>query len=690
MVAYYQGSFNAGELSPRIDGQVTLERRAAGVGYLLNMIALKQGPIERRGATVYIAPTKHMGRRAEMLSFEYDISSAFQIECGHQYFRFFKERSHVMSGGVPYEVESPYIEDDLYDSEGVFRLGHKQVANVTFLVHGKYRPRTLARIADDNWSLTTLAFFDGPYDNINTTSTTLTPSGTSGSITMTASSVTGINRGQGFLPSDVDRLIRFRDSASKWTWMRITAVTSTTVVTATVVGPNLATTTGTTNWRLGVFCTTYGWPEVIAFHQGRVWLAGGTLFPDSVFASQSGGFSPTDLRFAETNAEGEVADDNAFRVDLFSDQVNRVAWMLSDHKGLLVGTATEEWVVSGTSVAVVVTPSNKSATPMSKVGAYPIPAVRADTGVIFTQRARRRLFDVVYNFEQDIQKPRDISVFADHLFCEGVRQVVYYQEPYNVLACVMDDGTMRFMTYYPDQNVFGASRIEISGVSDAEGSPTKVESVCVTISPDACRSEMVLICKRYVNGQVRRYVEYLEAGLGRSLEADKAVYLDCAKVHFGSPITTMTGLEHLEGEEVSFLLDGKASPKKVVSGGEVSFPEASNVVVGLPTRWAVETLRPEFPTESNQTSIQTIVRAHRAVVRVFRSLAMFVGFEDERDEYTFFSENPFGNATPLFSGDTAPIALPTRHTREGRIRFEHDGPFPMTIISLRLEGRANE
>ena len=54
----------------------------------------------------------------------------------------------------------------------------------------KSSARKLSRTGHTSWTLTEIDFTDGPYLSENTTSTTLTPSGTSGSINITASAST--------------------------------------------------------------------------------------------------------------------------------------------------------------------------------------------------------------------------------------------------------------------------------------------------------------------------------------------------------------------------------------------------------------------------------------------------------------------------------------------------------------------
>ena len=104
-----------------------------------------------------------------------------------------------------YTLDSPYAVADLDD------LHVTQSFDVMYLVHKNYAPRKLVRYGNDDWALQTVTFKDGPYLDVNSTTTTVTPGAITGSgITLTFSSTTGINNNQGFTSSDVGRTIRIK------------------------------------------------------------------------------------------------------------------------------------------------------------------------------------------------------------------------------------------------------------------------------------------------------------------------------------------------------------------------------------------------------------------------------------------------------------------------------------------------
>lgn len=80
-----------------------------------------------------------------------------------------------------HETITPYLTADL------FSLKFEQSADVMFITHPDYEPRKLSRTGHAEWSLDATDIQTGPFRDENTTlSKTITPSATTGSITLTA------------------------------------------------------------------------------------------------------------------------------------------------------------------------------------------------------------------------------------------------------------------------------------------------------------------------------------------------------------------------------------------------------------------------------------------------------------------------------------------------------------------------
>ena len=131
------------------------------------------------------------------------------------------------------------------------------------------------------------------------------------------------------------------------------------------------------------------------------------------------------------------------------------------------------------------------------------------------------------------------------------------------------------------------------------------ESLAVIPNLDDNRDELWLEVQRVVNNAYCRTVEWMDSGMPQAIpvtlgNADNleskrvqeahymrqnAVYLDAAVVFDKTNEddgTELSGLEHLEGKEVSLFADGVVFPSQVVYNGKITVPNnVSHLVVGL-------------------------------------------------------------------------------------------------------------
>lgn len=662
------------------------------------------------------------------------------------------------SGGTVaeiYEISSPYVEADL------FQIKYTQSADVLYLVHPSYAPRKLSRTAHTSWTLTAISFLDGPYLNTNTTTTTITPSAATGvGITLTASAITGINNDTGFQTTDVGRFIRVKEGAV-WGYALITAWTSTTVVTATVVN-TLTNTTAKLNWRLGVWSTTTGFPGTVTFHEDRLGFGGVTTYPQRIDLSKTGDYE----NFAPSATDGTVASDNAIGFSLNSNTVNAVRWMTSDEKGMLVGTVGGEWNVRPSSQGEALTPTNVTAKPTTQYGSEDAQPVQVGKASLYIQRAARKLREMNYFYDVDGFRATDLTILAEHISESGFKQIAYQKEPQTIIWCVREDGILVGMTYERNSDQLNAAwhRHTFGGVSDAAGSDTIVESVAVIPSADGTREDVWFIVKRYINGSTVRHIEYMTKLFDDSTEQRDAYFVD-AGLTYDAPIavsgatranpvvvtinshpfsngdnirfadilgmeelngntytvanktantveltnengvsgnvdgtafsayisggkarklvSTITGLNHLEGASISVLGDGAVQPNVTVSGGSITLSTAAATVqMGYGYNSDAQLLRLEAGA-ADGTALGKTRRVHRAGFLLHRTLGLKLGLNfDELNEVTFrTSSDPLTRAPSLFTGIISET-LQADYDFENQICWRQSQPLPGIVLAV--------
>lgn len=151
-------SFNSGELSPKIDQRIDVEKYRAGCRRLENMIPTKYGGAEKRPGFKYIDTSNANNDPVRMLPFIYSSTIAYKIEVGDYYFRFYYGDA-VLLNDFDEEViiSTPYSEDD------IFQLHFEQIADVMRIVHPSYHPMMLTRTSATSFCLYKIPFEDGPY-----------------------------------------------------------------------------------------------------------------------------------------------------------------------------------------------------------------------------------------------------------------------------------------------------------------------------------------------------------------------------------------------------------------------------------------------------------------------------------------------------------------------------------------------
>jgi len=97
----------------------------------------------------------------------------------------FGQGSQITQAGTAYGIASPYAGEDLFEVQTI------QSGDVMYLVHNEYAPQILTHYGDTNWTIEDVNLDRGPFMNENTSKgRTITPSDTTGDITLTAATDT--------------------------------------------------------------------------------------------------------------------------------------------------------------------------------------------------------------------------------------------------------------------------------------------------------------------------------------------------------------------------------------------------------------------------------------------------------------------------------------------------------------------
>ena len=362
-----------------------------------------------------------------------------------------------------------------------------------------------------------------------------------------------------------------------------------------------------------------------------------------------------------------------------SNQVNAIQY-LKAVRTLVVGTSGGEFTVSADGTDASITPTNVTIKRQSSFGSAGVDAIPAGNAVLFLQKAKRKIRELAYNFDSDGYVAPDLTILNDTVTKSGVNQMIFQQEPDSIIWCVRDDGVLAGLTYQRSENVVAWHRHIFGGVF---GSGIAVCESAASISGELTEDEFWVVVKRTINGATRRFVEILNVFDFDQTDNTSFNFLDSQLSYSGSAASTISGLDHLEGQTVSILADGATHPDKTVSSGSVTLDRSAlNVKVGLAYTSLLQTMRLNAGSQ-NGTSQGKTKRIYDITVRMFETIGVEVGPDLSNMERIPFrsSADLMDEGIPPFTGDKE-VEFRGNYETDGFIFVRQSQPLPFTILSL--------
>lgn len=729
VLSLLQTSFNGGELSARMEGRPDLQAYGISARKIRNMVVTVQGPLVKRSGKRWVADAKST-LRAELLTFVFNETQGYVIEAGPSYFRFFTNDAQVeASPGVPYEIGTPYLAGDLANVQGW------QSAEKLYLVDGRNPLQALVRTSATTFSIGPVELRNGPFkdQNIIETLTVQASAGSGAGITITASgpifkaghvgglleieakdfasipawepqvkvAVNDKRRSDGkvyraaALPasgsqrtgterpihdegSERDGTSAGQDYNSKdnggvlWEYLysragivRITGFTSATQVTATVLKtlPDEVVSGATDLWALGAFSNAEGWPDAISIRDERMWLGKG----NELFGGVVGDYED----FAARDGSGLPQADLGVRRRL--PRPERIRW-LSNDVSLLVGTSAAEYAVQPVNPALALAYNNVALPPQSSHGSDRVQPVTVGTATIFVAKGGRKLRAADFAFDRNRYLAPDVTVRAEHITRPRITRLAKQMEPEASVWALRSDGRLVCLTWSEDQNVRGFSVMETAGT---------VNSIACIPSPDGTQDQLWVTVTREIAGEARQTVERLLPLWQEGDEQASGCFLDCSLSYEGAPVTTISGLAHLNGQTVSVIADGAVHPDRVVTAGAITLQRPASVVhVGLPFLAFVESMRlqADVASGSGLTKPKRVVKLGLGLQETLGIRVRRPGGRNEEVQLRS-SVAPMNAPPPLFTGEKL-VGFPGTYDREARVVVESFQALPFTLNSL--------
>ena len=708
---YSQNNFINGEISKKASSRIDIKEYYQACDLVLNMLPIPQGGMTKRPGTRHkvaldnlanptLLPYSTVENNGWMVAIKPN-SADPTVTSPIQIFR----RDFAL-GSVPWPLDLTNL-TTLASNLEVDGFMFAQAGKLLFITHrsGAMKPFVIAKTGSaqfegfdiDNVPSTIISTLNKlmniPYLNVNVLSTTLTPSATTGSITLTSSP--GI-----FTADHVGSYFQLSDAGVTGVCL-VTAFTNVTTVTATVL-INFSSTATVTDWRESAWSNERGWPRAVTFYQQRI-VWGGTEFEPDVFKGSLvlNLFHMMEVRLQQDSSAdvsglnyfGSIAVTDPYAFQVAGSSPNVISW-LSASSVLEIGTTQGSYIASGNDEILGNTSVNiRQSTSYNGASVRP---TRIGEKTIFVSQGIRTF---KFNFENGSHISKDLNNLADHISTHGFdggvssaynlgfKQIVY-QESRNILWCLTNNNELVGVGLTKETEAIAWFRVTIGG--------TDVVINGMTIVKDALGplDSLYISVSRTINSSTVHHLEMIGDDFNHDIlentssnENDYPWFSDSAiRTVLGSTTATVTGFDHLEGETLKVLVDNVIHADLVVSGGEITLSEAKPsgtiIIAGLQYVSKIRTVDLEVGGDFG-TSQGVFSKVDRIMVNLYKSLGGKYGIENADN----FDDIEYSDNTVPFTGKKR-INISSIPTKEMKVEIQHDTPVPFTLLGIAFRGVA--
>lgn len=573
-----------------------------------------------------------------------------------------------------YEITTPYLAADLFD------LHYVQSADVMTITHEDYAPRELRRLSATSWTLTTISFVPTiatpappslsgasptagtPSDQIYVTTavaaSTLEESTQSSAVLLNLD-LAGAGNYVDVTPTAVAGAVRYNIYRSRGGVFGYIGQSDGSTMRDANIEPDMGKTPPLSNTP---FASEN--PRAASYFDQRRTFGGGGTNLQTVWLTRSA---------TESNMTYSIPtqDDDSITARIVAREGNTIRHLvpLDD---LLALTSGAVWKLSSTDSGAI-TPATFKARSQSYVGASNVQPVVTSDSVLYAQDRGSHIREVTYKWEAQRYAADDVSVLAPHLFDTfTITQLAYSKAPYQVLWATRSDGLLLGLTHQPEHEIKAWHQHDTQGL---------FKSVCAI--PEGDEDGVYSIIEREINSDTVQYIERMHTRVVSDIE--DAFFVDCGLTYDGSATSTITGLWHLEGEEVAVLADGGTHPARTVSNGTITLEaDASVVHVGLGYNCDAQTMPLSIEVAGFGQGV--LKNVNEVWLRVQSSSGIKSGpsFTSLREYAQRTSLDNYGDPPGRITGMVA-MKIDPSWQQDGSVCIRQSDPLPLSIQSLTLD-----
>ena len=720
-----QNDFTAGELDPKLRARTDISQYKSGLSTARNVSIQPQGGAKRRDGTKFVAELDSGAADAvRMVSFEFSVSDSYMLVFTPGKMYVFKNGAQVtnINGSG-----NDYLTIASLTSAILPQMNWVQSADTVIVVHEDLEPvRILRGATDSDWTASTITFSFVPkyaFDiDTHIPAYNITPSATSGNITLTASGVTtdtGTAQAGGADTITLKAASSYTtDDAPNGMFIRITGGTGAgqvrhvedyvaatkvlTVFPAWTTQPD-----ATSQYSVKAFGTAMVDEFVVALNGfGRARI--------TQFVSDTEVKAYVEIPFFDTSTinAGDFETEHGYEsvwsstrgwprsVTFHEGRLyfggskqrpstiwgSRVSDFFNFDKGeSLDDAAVEATLDTGTFNAIVdiysgrhlqifttgaefyvpqtldtpITPTNLIVKQQTAFGAKAgLRLQNVDGSTLFIQRQGKAIQEFIFSDAVQAYTSSKISLLSSHLLKTPEEMAVR-------VATSTDEGDRLMLVNGDDGSIACYTLLRSQNVIAPSEWTTDGEFINIGVDVD----DIYVVVKRNVNSADVYYVEIFDAD----------ALLDCSIVGGAAASVNMT---HLEGETVKIIRDGIIEPDQTVPGTPftVTFATAASTShqVGLNFTPEVKTLpvEPNLPSGSLKGFKKRIFEVN---AELFETQSLTI--DGKLIPFRQFGTGVFGSAVPEYTGIKTLHGI-LGYTYDGQITIGQEVPLKMTLLGI--------
>lgn len=492
-------------------------------------------------------------------------------------------------------------------------------------------------------------------------------------ITMTATSTTGINSGAGFSSADIGRHVRLFSEDAYWHWGKISAINSTTSVEFDLYGLPFPNINEIATWRLGAFSEETGYPGAVSFYGDRLSYARTNAQPRTKWTSRA-------VDLDDFSASIPAQDDDAFNLTVAEG--GAINWLM-EADDILVGTDVSIRSIGKADGNAGFSATNFRLGRKIHSGCAYIQPTEASGATLAVERNGRAIREVTYSFEIQGYKADDISILSEHLFQSPLKRLAFCKTPDAIVWGMLEDGSLISVTYEREQQMVALMRHTIGG-PDAF-----VESISAIPGTDGY--ELWMIVRRTKGVGILRSVEKIVAARDDA-DREDCCHLDCRSTYDGAAATTITGLDDFDGMTLSVYANGMPDNDATVTSGSfilASENAADYAHFGFEFDSYIQLL-PLGAQQQDGTGLGRRRNFNKVYLSLFRTAGCTVNAKDQEAEPIEFRQSADSVSAPvtLFTGtiDCRPAASWLARGEGLRVNSYRSEPLIVRAVIPSMEG----